>query len=206
MLELRRMNMPPGTTASVLTVEDDPIVRADLRLILEDHGFAVCPDARDGFEAVELARTHRPDLILIDLNLPGLDGVEATRRILDEREVPIVALTGHVGGDWIERAAEAGAVDHLTKPFSVTDLVETLRGALTTSRLDAEREAEHHHVRVVIEAMLRDHRTEREIVAAVRSMTGEPAPPALFTALVRRCAAWLRGLSGAPRRYRSGRR
>ena len=65
-------------TASVLTVEDDPIVRADLRLILEDAGFDVCADARDGVEAVELARQHRPDLILMDLNLPGLDGVEAT--------------------------------------------------------------------------------------------------------------------------------
>src|SRR5438094_10001190 len=80
-------------TASVLTVEDDPIVRADLRLILEDAGFDVCPDARDGVEAVEFAREHRPDLILIDLSLPRLDGVEATRQILSERTVPIVALT-----------------------------------------------------------------------------------------------------------------
>jgi DNA-binding NarL/FixJ family response regulator len=58
-------------------VEDDPIVRADLRLILEDAGFDVCPDARDGIEAVELARTHRPDLILIDLGLPR---ITASRR------------------------------------------------------------------------------------------------------------------------------
>ena len=77
--------MPASTPARVLTVEDDPIVRADLRLILEDNGFDVCADARDGVEAVELAREHRPDLILIDLHLPELDGVEATRRILDER-------------------------------------------------------------------------------------------------------------------------
>ena len=80
--------MAAHATASVLTVEDDPIVRADLRLILEDAGFDVVPDARDGVEAVELAREHRPDLILIDLSLPGLDGVEATRQILSEREVP----------------------------------------------------------------------------------------------------------------------
>lgn len=187
--------MPPGTRASVLTVEDDPIVRADLRLILEDHGFDVCADAHDGFEAVESARKHRPDLILIDLNLPGLDGVEATRRILDEREVPIVALTGHVAGDWIERAIAAGAVDHVTKPFSETALIDTLRGVLTTARLDAEREAEHHYIRVVIEAMLRENRTEREVIAVVRSMTGEPAPPTELTAVLRRCAAGLRDLS-----------
>jgi CheY-like chemotaxis protein len=183
--------VPPSTTASVLTVEDDPIVRADLRLILESHGFDVCADAHDGFEAVELAREHRPDLILIDLNLPGLDGVEATRRILGERDVPVVALTGYAGG-WIDRAVEAGAVDHVTKPFSEAQLVGTLRDALTTSRLDAEREAEHHHVRIAIEAMVRENRPEKEIDRVVRRMMGEPAPPTAPAAALRRGAAWLR--------------
>ena len=59
-------------TARVMTVEDDPIVRADLRLVLEDAGFGVCADARDGIEAVELARLHTPDLIVLDLGLPRL--------------------------------------------------------------------------------------------------------------------------------------
>jgi response regulator NasT len=186
--------MPPGTPASVLTVEDDPIVRADLRLILEDHGFDVCADAHDGFEAVEFAREHRPDLILIDLNLPGLDGVEATRRILDERAVPIVALTGYIGGNWIARAVEAGAVDHVTKPFSAAGLVETLRHVLATRKLALEREAEHDYIRVVIESMLRDNRSEREILAVVWSMTGEQPPPGRFANVLRVGAAWLRGL------------
>jgi CheY-like chemotaxis protein len=193
--------MPASTTARVLTVEDDPIVRADLRLILEDHGFDVCADARNGVEAVELAREHRPDLILIDLNLPELDGVEATRRILEEREVPIVALTGYVAGDSIERAVEAGAVDHVTKPFSEAELVDRLRDVLATGRLEAERDAEHHYIRVMIEAMLRENRTEKEIIAVVRSMTGEPAPPGELSAALRRCAAWLRGLSSAIARH-----
>ena len=82
---------------SVLTVEDDPIIRADLRLVLETAGFDVCPDARDGVEAIELAREHEPDVILLDLGLPRLGGVEATRRILAHRDVPIVALTGMSG-------------------------------------------------------------------------------------------------------------
>jgi len=60
----------PVSAASVLTVEDDPIIRADLRLVLEDAGFSVCPDARDGIEAVALARDLRPDLVLLDLGLP----------------------------------------------------------------------------------------------------------------------------------------
>jgi CheY-like chemotaxis protein len=186
--------MPASTPARILTVEDDPIVRADLRLILEDHGFDVCADARDGVEAVELAREHRPDLILIDLNLPELDGVEATRRILDERQVPIVALTGYSAGDSIQRAVDAGAVDHITKPFSEAGLVDTLRDVLATSRLDAERQAEHHYIRVVIESMLREHRTEEEIIAVVDSMTGGPARPRDLSSAPRRVAAWLRGL------------
>ena len=189
--------MPASTTARVLTVEDDPIVRADLRLILEDHGFDVCADARNGVEAVELAREHRPDLILIDLNLPELDGVEATRRILEEREVPIVALTGYVAGDSIERAVEAGAVDHVRKPFSEAELVDTLRDVLATRRLEAERDADHHYIRITIEAMLRENRAEKEIIAVVRSMTGEPAPPGELSAALRRRAAWLRGLPSA---------
>jgi len=193
--------MPASTTARVLTVEDDPIVRADLRLILEDHGFDVCADARNGVEAVELAREHRPDLILIDLNLPELDGVEATRRILEEREVPIVALTGYVAGDSIERAVEAGAVDHVTKPFTEAALVDTLREVLTTRKLEAEREAEHHRIRITIEAMLRENRSEKEIIAIVRSMTGEPTPPGKLSAALRRRAAWARGLPSAVARH-----
>jgi response regulator NasT len=153
-------------TASVLTVEDDPIVRADLRLILEDAGFDVVPDARDGLEAVELAREHRPDLILIDLNLPGLDGVEATRQILSERTVPIVALTGHRTG-FVERALEAGAVAHVLKPFDESQLVGTLTGVL------AEVEAEHRHHLIMIETMVRGGYSEAEITAAVEASAGD---------------------------------
>jgi CheY-like chemotaxis protein len=75
--------------------------------------------------ACATARQHRPDLILIDLNLPELDGVEATRRIMDERNVPIVAFTGSAG-DRLESAVEAGAVAHVAKPFVVVDLSRRL--------------------------------------------------------------------------------
>jgi response regulator NasT len=151
--------------ARVLTVEDDPIVRADLRLILEDAGFDVVPDARDGIEAVDLAREHAPDLILIDLALPRLDGVEATRRILEERDVPIVALTGHSRGDAVERAVDAGASAHVLKPFSETQLVGTLRAVLGER---ADREAEEMYLRSMVETMVRAGASEREIVRAVR--------------------------------------
>jgi response regulator NasT len=168
--------MPTSTAARVLTVEDDPIVRADLRLILEDAGFDVCPDARDGIEAVELARAHRPDLILIDLSLPRIDGVEATRRILSERDVPIVALTGHQAG-LAERAIEAGAVAHVLKPFHEAQLVGAIEGALADRVLrdeaNADAEREHRRSMIMIESMVRDGYSEQAIAEAVRGRYAE---------------------------------
>jgi response regulator NasT len=124
--------------AKVLTVEDDPLVRADLRLTLEDAGFEVCADARDGVEAIELAREHEPDVILLDLGLPRLDGLEAARRIRDERDVPIVALTGYRQGGLIEQAMAAGATTYVLKPFAEHQVVGALRDALDTHAARAE--------------------------------------------------------------------
>src|SRR5437879_2187885 len=115
--------MPAYARATVLTVEDDPIVRADLRLILEDAGFDVCSEARDGVEAVENARLHRPDVILLDLGLPLLGGVEAAQLILGERCVPIVALTGRSNADGQRAVTDAGATGIVLKPFSEGELV-----------------------------------------------------------------------------------
>ena len=180
--------MPVPSTARILTVEDDPIVRTDLRLILEDAGFDVCPDARDGVEAIDLAREHRPDLILIDLSLPRLDGVEATRRILEERDVPVVALTAHGAGEVVERAVGAGVVGHVRKPFSEAQLVETLRGVLDER---AGREADGLGLRIMVESMVRAGSSEREITRAVESATtldgaAPPSSASPFVALVRR--------------------
>ncbi|RDI74563.1 Response regulator receiver domain [Gaiella occulta] len=129
-----------STTTSVLTVEDDPIVRADLRLVLETAGFEVCADARDGVEAVDLAREHEPDVILLDLGLPRLDGVEATRRILAERDVPIVALTGR-SRDLAEEAVEAGATSVVRKPFEEGAVVRALCDAVVARRRRQSRAA-----------------------------------------------------------------
>lgn len=165
--------------ATVLTVEDNPIVRADLRLILEDAGFVVCPDAQDGLEAIEREAQYRPDLVLIDLNLPNLDGVEATRRILHRRDVPIVALTGH-GRELADQAVEAGAVAQIRKPFDAGHLVRTIEGVLEQAverRRDADA-SEHRSTLVMIERMVHDGHTEREITDAVRRATApEPMAP-----------------------------
>ena len=160
-------------TTTILTVEDDAIVRADLRLVLEEAGFEVCADARDGEEAVELARRHRPDLVLMDLGLPRADGVEAIRRIRGNRDVPVVALTGHGSGDFVESALEAGASAHVLKPFRRATLVGAVTRALTEHRArrgGTERERRHHLV--MIDAMHRGGLAQREIERALRRANG----------------------------------
>ena len=122
-----------STTTSVLTVEDDPIVRVDLRLVLESAGFEVCADARDGVEAVELAREHEPDVILLDLGLPRLSGVDATRMILAERDVPIVALTGRSAAH-ADEAVDAGVTSVVCKPFEEGAVVRALSDAVVARK------------------------------------------------------------------------
>src|SRR4051812_30765452 len=124
----------------VLTAEDDPIVRAELRAILEEDGFDVC-DARDGEEAVRVARAARPDLILMDLSLPRLDGVEAAKRIRAERAVPFVAITGHRDTELVRRARREGATTVVHKPYPDTEIIAAVREAIadaTISRARAE--------------------------------------------------------------------
>jgi CheY-like chemotaxis protein len=162
-----------AAAARILTVEDDPLVRADLRLVLEDAGFEVCADARDGAEAVALAERHRPDLVLMDLGLPVVDGVEATRRIRNDLDVPVVALTGHTSGEFLGRALEAGASDHVLKPFEAEGLVGTLKRALANhSERRATAEAERRHHLIMVESMLRDGFSQREIEHALRRANG----------------------------------
>jgi CheY-like chemotaxis protein len=119
----------------VLAVEDDPITRADLRLVLEEAGFEVT-SACDGAAAVAAAREHRPDAILLDLSLPHLDGVEATRQILAERQVPIVALTGR-SRSLAEQAVAAGASSYVLKPFHPEEVVGAVLDALAGARAEA---------------------------------------------------------------------
>ena len=113
----------------ILIVEDETIIRLDLRSLLEGAGFEVCAEAKDGLEAVELARTESQDVAVLDVKMPRLDGIEAAKRILDERPIPIVMLTAYGQDELVSRAIEAGVFGYLVKPFREQDLLPAIHTA-----------------------------------------------------------------------------
>jgi len=141
----------------ILVAEDETIIRLDLRDLLERAGFDVCAEAKDGEEAVELARSAQPDLAIMDVKMPRLDGIEAARRILAERPIPIVMLTAYGQDELVSRAVEAGVFGYLVKPFREQDLLPAIQTAraryeeLAAVREEAESLAEALAARKVIE-------------------------------------------------------
>jgi response regulator NasT len=125
----------------ILIAEDETIIRMDLRQLLEANGFEVVGEARDGLEAIDAAREFEPDVVLLDIRMPGVDGVECARRIYAERPVPIVMVTAHGDRGLVERALAAGAFGYLTKPFREADLIPAIRSAVIrhADLLDARR-------------------------------------------------------------------
>lgn len=113
----------------ILIAEDETIIRLDLRALLERAGFEICAEAKDGEEAVALARSERPDLALLDVKMPRLDGIEAARRMLEERPLPIVMVTAYGEQELVARAVEAGVFGYLVKPFRETDLLPAIATA-----------------------------------------------------------------------------
>ena len=113
----------------VLIAEDETIIRMDLRGMLEATGYEVCGEARDGVEAVELAEALAPDVIVMDVKMPRLDGIEAARRILERRPVPIVMLTAFGQEELVERAVDTGVFGYLAKPFRKQDVIPALAAA-----------------------------------------------------------------------------
>src|SRR5438067_13695318 len=141
----------------ILVAEDETIIRLDLVEMRKRAGLEVCAEARDGEEAVELAREHEPDLAILDVKMPRLDGIEAARRILDDRPIPIVMLTAYGQDELVQRAAEAGVFGYLVKPFREQDLLPAIHTArarhdeLVALREEAESLAEALAARKAIE-------------------------------------------------------
>ena len=120
--------------------------------MLERAGFEVVAEARDGREAVELAAEHEPDLAVMDVKMPELDGIEAARRMLERRPLPIVMLTAFSEADLVSRAVDAGVYGSLVKPFRETDLLPAIETARARHQDLVELQEESGSLRDALEA------------------------------------------------------
>lgn len=126
----------------VLIAEDEALIRMDLAEMLAEEGYDVVGQAADGEQAIALAEELRPDLVVLDVKMPKLDGIAAAQRIAGERIAPVVILTAFAQRELVERARDAGAMAYLVKPFSRNDLVPAIEMAVSRFREVAALEAE----------------------------------------------------------------
>lgn len=121
--------IPPFSSGqlSVVVAEDEPLLRNLLKRLLQDLGYRVAGTACNGLEAVEMTRSLNPDFLILDIVMPEMDGLEAARRIIAEREIPIVICSGSAKREHIEQAEQMGIRSFVPKPFSVNHLRTTLQ-------------------------------------------------------------------------------
>lgn len=126
----------------VLVAEDEALIRMDLVEMLAEEGYEVVGQAPDGEAAVALAERERPDLVVLDVKMPRLDGITAAQRIAEKRIAPVVILTAFSQRELVERARDAGAMAYVVKPFTKSDLVPAIEMAVSRhaeiSALEAE--------------------------------------------------------------------
>ena len=126
----------------VLIAEDEALIRLDLKEMLEEEGYVVVAEVGDGQQAVDRARELTPDLVILDIQMPVLDGLSAAEQIASARIAPVIVLTAFSQRELVERARDAGAMAYLVKPFSKNDLVPAIEVArarfLEMTALDAE--------------------------------------------------------------------
>lgn len=115
----------------IIIADDESIVRADLKEMLTNLGYLVVGDVGDGQSAVNLARELKPDVVLMDIKMPNMDGIEAAKILTAEQIAPVVLLTAFGQKELVERAKEAGVVGYLVKPFRETDLMPAIEVALS---------------------------------------------------------------------------
>jgi two-component system, response regulator PdtaR len=130
----------PAAGLKVLVVEDEALIRMDLAEMLTEEGYVVAGEAGDGEQALELARRLHPDLVIMDIKMPKVDGITAAAAIVEERIAPVVMLTAFSQRDLIEQARDAGAMAYLVKPFARHELVPAIE--LAVSRFAEKRALE----------------------------------------------------------------
>ena len=128
------MNTDVNSTAPVriLVAEDEAIIRLDLVEMLTEAGYVVVAQATNGVEAISLAQEHKPDLAILDVKMPELDGISAAEKIIEI--APVLMLTAFSQKDLVERARDAGAMAYVVKPFSISDLVPAIEIAVSRHR------------------------------------------------------------------------
>lgn len=129
-------------TRRVLVAEDESLIRMDLIEMLGEEGYEVVGEAGDGSTAVSLAEELRPDLVVMDVKMPVLDGISAAKRIVEQRIAPVLILTAFSQRDLVERARAAGAMAYVVKPFTKADLVPAMEMALSRHEELAQLERE----------------------------------------------------------------
>ncbi len=126
----------------VLVAEDESLIRLDLAEMLAEEGYQVVGEAADGATAVRLAEELRPDLVVMDVKMPVLDGISAADRIVSQRIAPVLILTAFSQRELVERAREAGAMAYLVKPFAKADLLPAIEMAMSRHEEIAQLERE----------------------------------------------------------------
>jgi two-component system, response regulator PdtaR len=130
------------TPRTVVIAEDETLIRMDLAEMLAEEGYDVVGQAGDGAKAIELAEDLKPDLVILDVKMPVLDGIAAAEAIAGQRIAPVVMLTAFSQRDLVERARDAGAMSYLVKPFTQSDLVPAIEMAVSRFQEIAELEAQ----------------------------------------------------------------
>ena len=139
---------------TILTVDDDPHVLRSLRAALESHGYQVRA-APSGQSALEACASERPDVVLLDLAMPGLDGVEVCRRLRSFSQIPILVLSARVQEGEKVRALDAGADDYVTKPFGTDELLARIRAALRREQARRDEELIIHAGHLTVDLLAR---------------------------------------------------
>ncbi len=131
-----------STKLKVVVAEDEALIRLDLVEMLIESGYEVVGQAGDGFKAIELTENFKPDLVIMDIKMPKLDGISAAEKIASNRICPVVILTAFSQKDLVEKARDAGAMAYLTKPFSMDELMPAIELAVSRfqeiKQLDSE--------------------------------------------------------------------
>ena len=135
----------------VIIADDESVIRADLREMLTNLGYLVVGEVGDGQSAVNVARELKPDVVIMDIKMPDLDGIEAAKILTQEKVAPVLLLTAYSQRDLIDRAKEAGVVGYLVKPFREQEIVPAIEIALERFKEFSELEKEVGNLRETLE-------------------------------------------------------